>query len=111
MAAGRRWISKVALARAAVVAAVFVVLELLCGFGVIDRVTMISPSEMVLALYDILRSGRFNSDIAFTCYNTVSAIGLAVFTGFLLGAALHAVPRVRRMLDPLLSAYYAVPTF
>ena len=28
-----------------------------------------------------------------------------------LGAALHAVPRLRRVFEPLLSAYYAVPVF
>jgi NitT/TauT family transport system permease protein len=111
MPARRLWISKVALARAAFVASVFVLLELLCRLGVIDRVTMIPPSEMVAALFDILRSGRFNADIAFTCTNTLCAIGLAIFIGFFLGAGLHALPRLRRMLDPLLSAYYAVPTF
>lgn len=111
MPARRLWISKVALARAAFVVSVFVLLELLCRLGVIDRVTMIPPSEMIAALFDILRSGRFNADIAFTCYNTLCAIGLAICIGFFLGAGLHALPRLRRMLDPLLSAYYAVPTF
>lgn len=107
----RRRMSKVALARAAFVASVFVLLELLCRFGIIDRVTMIPPTEMVAALWDILRSGRFNADIAFTCYNTIAAIAVAVFVGFFAGACLHAVPRLRRLIDPLLSAYYAVPTF
>ena len=36
-------------------------LRLLCRTGIIDRVTMIPPSEMVVSLWDILRSGRFNS--------------------------------------------------
>ena len=111
MPAQRHWISKVALARAAFVILVFVLLELLCRTGVIGGVTMIPPSEMVAALVDILRSGRFNSDIAFTCFNTISATALAIVAGFVLGAALHALPRLRRAVDPLLSAYYAVPTF
>jgi NitT/TauT family transport system permease protein len=72
---------------------------------------MIPPSEMVSALFDIIRSGRYNSDIVFTYYNTMAAAGLAISLGFFLGAALHALPRLRRLLDPLLSAYYAVPTF
>jgi NitT/TauT family transport system permease protein len=111
MRARLRWISSVALARAALIASAFIVLELSCRLGAIDRVTMIPPSEMVSALFDIIRSGRYNSDIVFTCYNTVAAAGLAISLGFFLGAAVHALPRLRRLLDPLLSAYYAVPTF
>lgn len=106
-----RWISSVTLARVAFVASAFIILELLCRLGVIDRITMIPPSEMVSALFDIIHSGRYDSDIVFTCYNTMAAIGLAISLGFVLGAALHALPRLRRLLDPLLSAYYAIPTF
>src|SRR5262249_50655768 len=36
---------------------------------------------------------------------------LASVLGFFIGAGLHALPRLRRPLLPLLSAYYAVPTF
>jgi NitT/TauT family transport system permease protein len=104
-------VSSVALARAVLIASAFIVLELLCRLGAIDRVTMIPPSEMVSALFDIIRSGRYNSDIVFTCYNTMAAAGLAIALGFFLGAALHALPRLRGLIDPLLSAYYAVPTF
>jgi NitT/TauT family transport system permease protein len=111
MPARRRWISNVALVRAAFVASVFIALELLCRLGIIDHVTMIPPSEMVSALFDIVRSGRFNSDIVFTFYNTIAATGLAIVVGFLVGAGLHAWPRLRRLIDPLLSAYYAIPTF
>ena len=111
MPAWRHCISKVGLARALFIVSVFALLELLCRSGVIGRVTMIPPSEMVAALFDILRSGRFNSDIAFTCLNTISATALAIAAGFIIGAALHALPRLRRAVDPLLSAYYAVPTF
>ena len=66
---------------------------------------------MVTSLWQILRSGRFNSDIVFTIYNTITAVLLAVVGGFFIGALLHALPRVRRAIEPLLSAYYAVPIF
>ena len=36
---------------------------------------------------------------------------LSVVGGFLVGAALHALPRLRHAVEPLLSAYYAVPVF
>jgi len=103
--------SKAGAVRAALVLAAFVALELLCRFGVIDRVTMIPPSEMVASLADILARRRFNADIAFTLGNVVAAAGLAIVAGFFIGAGLHALPRLRRAIVPLLSAYYAVPTF
>jgi NitT/TauT family transport system permease protein len=99
------------IARTALIVAAFAALEGLCRLGVIDRVTMIPPSEMVLSLGRILASGRFNDDIAFTIWNTAAAIAISVAGGFFVGALLHAVPRGRRAIEPLLSAYYAVPIF
>jgi NitT/TauT family transport system permease protein len=101
----------VAATRTAIVVLVFALLELFCRAGIINRVTMIPPTEMVSSLWDILLSGRFNSDIFFTLYNIAAAALLSVVSGFLLGAGLHALPRLRRPVEPLLSAYYAVPTF
>jgi NitT/TauT family transport system permease protein len=109
-----RWrlhLTKVGAARAIFVAAMFAALEALCRFGVIDRVTMIPPSEMVTSMWAIVTSGRFNNDIFFTLYNIVAASVLATILGFFIGAGLHALPRLRRPLVPLLSAYYAIPTF
>jgi NitT/TauT family transport system permease protein len=101
----------VGLARVAVVAGAVAALEILCRSGVIPRATMIPPSEMVVAMWQILRSGTANGDIAFTVVNLLVAIALSVVAGFGLGAVLHALPRVRRVCEPLLSAYYAVPVF
>lgn len=103
--------TKVATARLAFVVAVFAALELLCRGGIVNRVTMIPPSEMVTSLWDIVRTGRFNSDIFFTLYNVLAAALIATVGGFFIGAGLHAIPRLRRVLEPLLAAYYAVPTF
>jgi len=103
--------TKVGVARLAFVVIVFSALELLCRLGIITRVTMIPPSEMVTSLWDIVESGRFNSDISFTFFNVVAAAVVAIGIGFLLGAGLHSLPRLRRPLEPLLSAYYAIPTF
>ena len=100
----------VGLTRTGIVAGAFIALEILCRAGIIPRATMIPPTEMS-GLSQILRSGQANNDIAFTLINTVAAIALSVFLGFWLGAALHALPRLRRVFEPLLSAYYAVPVF
>lgn len=107
----RRYFSSVGIARAIVLIGALSTLELLCRLGIIDRVTMIPPSEMLVALWQIIKSGRFNQDIVFTTYNIAAASVLAVVAGFLLGAVLHEWPRARRVVSPLLSAYYAVPTF
>jgi NitT/TauT family transport system permease protein len=97
--------------RILVVLAAFVVLEALCQASIINRMTMIPPTEMVGALAQILQGGKFNADIVFTIVNTAVAAVLAVVGGFVVGAALHALPRLRRAVEPLLSAYYAVPVF
>jgi NitT/TauT family transport system permease protein len=104
-------LSRVAAARILLVLSFFIALELLCRVGAIDRVTMIPPSEMAVALAQIIASGRFDQDILFTTTNIAAAAALAVVAGFFAGAALHALPRLRRTIVPLLSAYYAVPTF
>lgn len=103
--------TKVGATRVALVAGAFAVLEILCRLGTIPHATMIPPSEMLAALWQILESGRTNADIAFTIVNTLAAIAVSVVLGFWLGAALHALPRARRVFEPLLSAYYAVPVF
>jgi NitT/TauT family transport system permease protein len=103
--------TKVGAARTALIVLAFAALELLCRLGAIPRVTMIPPSEMVAALWSILASGKFNNDIFFTLYNIAAAAILATVLGFFIGAGLHALPRLRRPLVPLLSAYYAIPTF
>jgi NitT/TauT family transport system permease protein len=72
---------------------------------------MIPPTEMFGALWKILATGRFNDDIVFTIWNTAVAIAFSVAGGFFVGALLHALPRARRAVEPLLSAYYAVPIF
>jgi NitT/TauT family transport system permease protein len=104
-------LSKVALARVLILLGALSALELLCRAGTIDRVTMIPPSEMLVALWQIIESGKFKQDILFSTYNIVAASILAIVLGFLFGAALHAWPRARRVVSPLLAAYYAVPTF
>ena len=87
-------------------------LELLCRLGIIDRFTMIPPSEMVLALVHVIATAPwFWRDISYTLGNLAAAIGLSVFGGFLIGLAVHAVPRLRRALDPVFTSYYSVPTF
>jgi NitT/TauT family transport system permease protein len=98
--------------RSFVVVAMIGALELLCRFGIIDRFTMIPPTTMVVALIDmILHANWFWPDFNYTMRNLAVAIALSIFLGFGIGLGVHAVPRLRRVLDPLFSSYYSVPTF
>lgn len=66
---------------------------------------------MVVAALRLLTVGAIQRDLLFTLTNTAAAIVIAVVAGFVIGILLNAVPRLRRIVDPLLAAYYAVPTF
>ena len=101
----------VLLVRAAVLGGAVLLLELLCRAGVIDPLTVIPPSAMVASMMEQLRSGELD-DASVQTFSTIGiAFGIAVVLGTALGAWLHAAPRVRRAVDPVLASYYSVPTF
>jgi NitT/TauT family transport system permease protein len=104
-AASVRWL------RAGLIAGVVLALEVVCRAGLVSRLTLIPPSEMALSLVRLIASGRVATDMRFTLQNAAAAIAVSVLAGFAIGAAVHAAPRLRRVLDPFFSAYYAVPTF
>lgn len=97
--------------RLAVVAGAVLLLEVLCRTGVISAQTIIAPSAMAVELFDLLRTGEINADIASTLTNVAIAFVTAVVGGFAIGVGLHAVPALRRAADPLLATYYAIPFF
>jgi NitT/TauT family transport system permease protein len=97
--------------RLIVISAAIGALELACRTGLIDRRTVVPPSEMVTSLMGILASGDINSDIVRTLGVIAIAGAVSVVFGFALGLLIHALPRVREALDPLFATYYAVPIF
>lgn len=97
--------------RLGVVLAFGVALEALCRFGAIAHTVLIAPSEMAISLWDILRSGELNDDILLTLRNVLFSSAIAVGLGFAIGAVIHALPRVRSAVEPLLASYYSIPTF
>jgi NitT/TauT family transport system permease protein len=87
-------------------------LEAMCRFSVVDRFTIIAPSEMLVALLRLAaRASWFWPDVGYTLVNLLAAVMISVVGGSLLGLVVHAIPRLRRVLDPLFTSYYAVPTF
>jgi NitT/TauT family transport system permease protein len=87
-------------------------LEAACRLDVVDRFTIIPPSEMLVALLRLTaQASWFWPDVGYTLVNLLAAVMISVVGGFLIGLLVHALPRLRRVLDPLFTSYYAVPTF
>jgi NitT/TauT family transport system permease protein len=101
----------VAWTRIAVVVGAVLLVELLCRTRLINPLTLIPPSEMAAALWELLASGQVQDDLVQTFSTVAIAFALSVSTGFVAGAIVHALPRVRRALDPLLASYYSIPFF
>jgi NitT/TauT family transport system permease protein len=102
---------KLVLKRLFVLVAAVAALEATCRLGWIERITIVPPSEMAERLWQLLQSGNAGDDIRYTLQNALAAILLSVTLGFVIGAIIHAIPRLRSILDPLLASYYAVPIF
>jgi NitT/TauT family transport system permease protein len=102
---------RVAWTRVAVIAGSVALLEAACRLHLINPLTLIPPSEMVSALAAMLAEGELTQDIVQTFASIGIAFAAAVVAGFVLGAVLHALPAVRRAIDPLLGSWYAMPIF
>ncbi|MGN6459668.1 MAG: ABC transporter permease, partial [Pseudolabrys sp.] len=87
------------------------VLELACRSGWISRTTLIPPSEMAVALVQGLVSGRFNEALVSTLTNVGAAVLISVVFGFAAGVTIHAIPRLRRAVEPFAASSYAIPGF
>ncbi len=103
--------TRAGLLRLVIVVGLIAGVELSCRTGMIDPFTLIAPSAMAVSLARLIVAGKVASDLAFTLTNIAAAIILSIVFGFILGTIIHALPRLRRVVDPLLAAYYAVPTF
>lgn len=97
--------------RLIVVATMVLLVELLCRIGVIPRMVMLAPSQMVVELAEILRTGQFSADIRTTFTNIAISTALSILLGFVAGLMIYSLPALRDALEPLLASYYAVPTF
>lgn len=97
--------------RLAVVVVFILAFEALCRLGVLPRTVVLPPSEMATSLWHLLDTGEFNTDIVSTLQDVAIASALSIALGFALGIAIHAIPRLRATLEPLLASYYAIPTF
>jgi len=78
---------------------------------VIKPLTMIAPSQMALELGRMIATGEIIAPAAYTFMEVGMAFVVSIVAGGAMGALVHALPRLRRALDPLLASWYAVPFF
>nr|WKF59511.1 Bicarbonate transport system permease protein CmpB [Paraburkholderia busanensis] len=97
--------------RLGLIVGLIVVLEIASRKAWINPVSFIPPSRMIVSAAELLWSGQYTTDILQTLGSALLAVALAVVAGFAGGVLLFRLPRVRRVLDPLLLSYYAVPVF
>lgn len=103
--------ARIAWWRAGVIVGAVLLLELLCRAEIISRLVLLPPSDMAATLWELLLAGEVNQHMAQTFSTVAIAFALAVVIGFLVGAAIHRLPRIRRAVDPLLASYYSIPFF
>jgi NitT/TauT family transport system permease protein len=103
--------TRVGLIRLVVIVAMIGALELACRLGFINHRIIIPPSEMASALVTLLASGSITADIERTLGVIAIVIALSIVLGFAAGVVIHALPRLREVLDPFFATYYAVPIF
>lgn len=101
----------VLLVRTAWLAGSVLLLELLCRTGAISPQAVLAPSTMVAAMVEVIASGDATEPMLSTLTTVALAFVSSVVLGIAGGAAVHAVPRLRRAIDPILASYYSVPTF
>lgn len=97
--------------RLGIVLAAVAALEIGCRAGLVPATSVIAPSLMVGGMVHAFAGGAIWGDLAATAFSVLVSVVLAVAGGFALGFVLHAMPPLRRFVEPLLAVYYAVPTF
>ena len=102
---------KVTLVQISIVAALVLVLELLCDTGVIDKITMPPPHRIVVDFAKLMVSGKLWPEIGKSMGNVLIAFVIAYVLGIAAGTTLHGYKAVRDTLDPLFATYYAIPVF
>ena len=97
--------------RVLLIVGIVVLLEAVCRTGLVSRTSLVPPTDAAARLWVLLRTGEALPAMTATLGNAGLALLLALAVGLPTGLLLHAVPRLRRALDPFLASYYAVPFF
>lgn len=102
---------KVALTRWTLIVAASLFLEAAPRLGWVDALTLVPVSTMFRRLSRLLLTGKLNAHVISTGSSIAASFLLAVALGIPCGLILWRFPRLKRILDPYLTTYYAVPIF
>ena len=86
-----------------------IALEALGRSGVVSRTTFVAPSVMVQALWGEAQDGALWPHLARTAFETGTAFAIGCALGIPIGILLWRVPYLARVLEPYLTALYALP--
>ena len=103
--------SRETLIRLALLTAAVLLLEVACRADWLSATVMVPPSTMVTRLFALLGQSSVRADVLTTFGNVAYAAVLAVVLGFIIGNIIHTLPTFRHAVEPLISSYYAIPTF
>lgn len=106
-----RRVSRILMARFLFAVALVALLQLACEFRWIKPQVMVSPLIMVSTLWQLVRQGTVAADVSATVSSALQALSLAVVLGMTGGALMHRYARLRAVLQPVVSSWYAVPVF
>lgn len=97
--------------RLALVTGLVLLLEILCIQGWIKPQVLVAPDVMVRTLWHLLRQGVLIADLQSTLGSVLQALLLAIGLGTFGGWLMYRFARLRAVLQPLVSSWYAVPVF
>jgi NitT/TauT family transport system permease protein len=103
--------ARIRLTRWGLVALALLAIELLPRLGLVDRLSLVPLTEMVRQLWLLVSDGILLPHVARTVAAIVAAGAAAAVTGLPLGVLLWRARVVRRILQPYLTTYYAIPIF
>jgi NitT/TauT family transport system permease protein len=98
------------LVRWGLVVAALALLELLTRGGQIDPLTLPPPTDIAEAAWKQLGTAQFRGDLERTGFTVLISIGIAIVVGVALGTLCWRIRLFGDVLEPYLSALYAMPT-
>src|SRR5262249_34361508 len=107
--AGQSYRRKIVIIRTTLLVGAASLLEAACRLRFIPASTLIPPSDMLRALLRLLATVAVWEAMLRTFTNVLISCAAAIVSGIGVGIVLHAIPRVRSVLEPVFSSYYAVP--
>ena len=93
------------------IVAIIAALELVCRMHWVRPGLIVAPSVMVVEMARLMGTAAFWSSVWTSTQSFLIAFALSMIAGCVIGLALHALPRVRTAVEPLISSWYALPFF